>query len=256
MAYGPKPVPRAVTRIEPQKKRRRPEVKVRMASDPPTPPSEDERDDSDDEVDLASALTTYAYADPDKKKPSKTDKKFGGRTSRFWFKMETIEQETQKLKDQFKPKVLEHIDHEVQTRLDQFKLEFPQELSVNITQVREFFLKEIAPLTLAASGGLTQSRDVVQQMIGSKVDSGMLTKFEQLVNRAAVLRLGLFVLKYFDLPEEHFSTLFGGNMKQENEMSQLMTMLKENMELPRQDPRGRVDGPSPHTPRRTGPKGS
>lgn len=246
------------TSIEPEPKRKSLNRMKRWVPVEASSLDSDEFETAVDGTDDNALLDLMVIGRPDPERKSLPLRaRFGTKTSRFWFKVETAEDQVAELKEQFKPKALEHIDAEVQERLKVFKEEFPSQLAANITQVREFFLKDIAPLSLAASGGLSQSRDVVQHMVESEVDSGVMSRFEQMVNRATILRLGMFVLKYFNLPEQHLNLLFGGSMNssQETDLTRLVTMLKETMELPRQDPTGQING-SPHRPLRPNSKRS
>lgn len=186
----------------------------------------------DTEDQLTAGLSSIAY--PDKAfAPLRTEgsSRFGTRRSRFWFKLETLKEETTRRKKEVQSKQLDHIDAEVQARLTQFKSEFPPELRDNMERVREFLLKDIAPLTMAVSGGALQSRDVIQQLVGSPVDAAILSRLEQMASRAAVLKLGLFVQKYFGLPDEHLPTIFGGNLQpnggaENKELTELVQMMR------------------------------
>jgi len=226
----------------------RPKVRIRT----PIPLVRDDDDVEDAEPDMLAGRSIAHRTGPAPALPLSaspvSESRFGSRRSRFWFKLTTVADHVEVLKEQFKPKVLEHIDASVQARLNRFKVEFPPTLDTNISAIREFLLTEIAPLSLAASGGVTQAKEVVEQMTGSPVETANLDKFEQMVNRATVLRLGIFVLEHFKLPAEHLPVLFGGSMNQETDLSKLVGLLKETMDQPRQDPRGHVSGTTPSTP--------
>jgi len=182
----------------------------------------------DQEDEFTKSLLQVAYTDPTSPKATAKGSRFGKRNSKFWFQVESIEEEVKRRKAQFKPKVLEHVDEAIESRLKPFKDEFPRELRANINAVREFFLKEVAPLTVAASAGTSQAREVVERLMKTKVDTSVLSRFENMVGRAAVIKMGLYVLEYFHLPPEHLSALFGGNVhQQDGELQQVLKMLAE-----------------------------
>lgn len=132
------------------------------------------------------------------------------RSSRFWHRVEATTQENiNELKASVKPKKLEHIDAPIERRTALYKKELPPMLKTNIRQIREFFLKEIAPLTFAVGGGVIQSRAVAERTIESGVDSSMFSRFEQMVGRAATLRMAHYVLDMFALPPSFLNDVIG-----------------------------------------------
>ena len=175
----------------------------------------------DQEDQLLTALTTLAYAD----KPVNNK----ARTSRFWFQVETTSQMVEKKKKSLSRKPIEHIDAEVEARLLTYETELSPVLKDKITKVREFFLTEIAPLTFATAGGSLQSKAVAERMLETEVDPAIFNRFENMVNRAATIKLALFVLDYFGLPQSHFNSLIG-NGRPDSEMSQLITELTKTQD--------------------------
>jgi hypothetical protein len=132
------------------------------------------------------------------------------RTSRFWHTVEATTQENiDSLKASIKPKQLEHIDAPIERRALRYKKELPPLLKTNIRHIREFFLTEIAPLTFAVGGGVIQSRAVAERTIESGVDSSMFARFEQMVGRAATLRMAHYVLDMFELPPAFLNDIIG-----------------------------------------------
>jgi hypothetical protein len=179
----------------------------------------------DQEDQFTKSLLNVAYPDR-KENPEKNQvSRFGTRISRFWFRMESAKEETERRKKDFKPKELEHFDAEIEARLKNFVGEFPPELRKNLTTIREFFLKEVAPYTVAASAGTGQAKAVVERMLKTEVDSSLLGRFENMVNRAATIKLGIFVLNYFNLPIEHLSSMFGAPKGQQSD-SELNKVIK------------------------------
>lgn len=150
------------------------------------------------------------------------------RSSRFWFDMETTAQYVESQKETLKTKTIEHVDQEVVDRVALYKDELSPSLKEKIAKIREFFLLEIAPLTLAASGGTTQARDVAQRTLGIEIDSAMFGRFETMVNKAATLRLSKFVASLFSLPEESASALIGSFQQQPSTLDpQLQSIMSE-----------------------------
>ena len=161
--------------------------------------------------------------------PEEIQPKENTRASRFWIK--TVNSDiVEEQKVLLKPKSLDHVDKDIEDRLAKYKLEIPKVLNNNIVSVREFFLREIAPLTMASSGGTLQSREVASRLLDTDIDSSIFGRFDNMVNRAAVVKMAIFVLKYFDLPEEHFGALIGntspgGTTPIETEVKKIMEQL-------------------------------
>jgi hypothetical protein len=164
---------------------------------------------------------------PDKTTPSS---KTASRASRFWFTLETTSEVVASRKRKLAPKAVEHIDAEITDRLKTYEKELSPVLKARIAQVREFFLTEIAPLTLATAGGAIQSRAVAERMLDTEVDSAIFARFENMVNRAATIKLGIFVLDYFGLPPTHFDALVGStpHPKGSSELSQVLDAIQTN----------------------------
>lgn len=183
----------------------------------------------DQEDALTQGLLTVAYstvpAEPVKKKVSR----FGRRESRFWFRLESEHEKLEARKATFQAPVLEHIDDAVTTRLKTFKKEVPEALRSGIEEVREFFLTEIAPLTLAAPGGTLQARDVAERMFSTTIDTGIFARFDNMVNCATTIKVARFVLAYFDLPEEFLPMLLGNRVQPQDSDTQKLLQLMKTM---------------------------
>lgn len=126
------------------------------------------------------------------------------RASRFFF---TLDEPIEERKKKFTPKKLTHVDHEVTERTRRYKSEVPPALRSKIEMIREFFLTEIAPITMAASGGTGQAKQVVERFLDDKVDTTLLAAFENMSLRAAKIKLSLFVLELFDLDKQFLDEL-------------------------------------------------
>lgn len=158
-----------------------------------------------------------------------SESRFGQRRSRFWFKLQTLEEETRIRKEQIKKPQLEHLDADIQARLDTFKDELPPKLQANLERVREFFLRDISPLTLAISAGAKQGREVIERLTGSEVDPSTISKFQQMMGRASTFKMAQFVLSYFDLGPEFLNQIVY-SQRQEDGMAQLTEMVKQLIE--------------------------
>lgn len=149
--------------------------------------------------DFISALSTVAYAGLDIDELEIVDDTKP--KSRFFFQVsESISQHVKKRAVKMKPKKLQHIDQVITDRLKTYKKEVPAELTNNIEQVREFFLKTIGPLTLAGGPGTIQARDVVQRLLNSEVDGQLFAKFDRMSEAAVTMVMAKFIAKYYRLP--------------------------------------------------------
>jgi hypothetical protein len=150
--------------------------------------------------DLLAALSEMAYATtPRKDVVIKKEKRF---KSRFFFVLsDSIADEVEKSKKKVVKKELDHIDDEVETRLKELRRKMPKELEANIKAVREFFLTEIGPRTLAGGAGSVQAKEVVQRLLGTPVDGTQFAKFERMSHEAVNIRMAKFIARYYKLPQ-------------------------------------------------------
>jgi hypothetical protein len=155
--------------------------------------------------DIAAQLGTIATASkPDASREVIT---LGARKykSRFFFVLDdTMDQH----KEKYKPKKLIHVDADLDERATLYRKEMTPELKSKIERIREFFLKDIAPLTMASAGGALQAQKVVERYVDGKVDTTMVSSFDQMVQRAARIKLSHFVLDLFELPHSMMDELF------------------------------------------------
>jgi hypothetical protein len=151
---------------------------------------------------LLASLSNIAFAVP--RTPVKTKSK---RKSKFFFRLKSLSEEVQERAEQFTPKVMEHIDAAVEGRLKDYKKELPPELSTHIDRVREFFLTELGPKTLAGVAGAAQAKDIVQKMLGTEVDPGTFVRYERMMNTAVNVSMARFIVDYLGLPKKVASHL-------------------------------------------------
>jgi len=147
---------------------------------------------------ILSALSELAYAMPSPKAQAEPQKK--RRKSRFFFVLsDSIYTEVQKRSSITRRKELVPIDHEIEARLKGYRKEAPSKIEANIEAVREFFLKEVGPLTMAGSAGATQAQQVVQRLLNTEVDGTLFAKFDRMSATAANIKMSKFIARYYGL---------------------------------------------------------
>lgn len=161
------------------------------------------KEEQDD--DLLSSLTNIAYATPqpliEQSKHVKNTKT--NRKSRFFFTpTESFSAEVNRSKKAVKKPntALTVLDAEVESRQKAYSKELHDALKFNIETVREFFLSEIGPLTLAAQAGTVQASQVMQRVLNTEIDSQIFLQFERMVGKASTLKMARFIAKYLELP--------------------------------------------------------
>src|SRR6185437_11219069 len=154
---------------------------------------------------LLAAITNLGT--PLDKKPKKQRSKDSwtkvgeGRRSRFFYTPTTsFQEEVEHRKQIAEPKEIELVDQQVEERLKTYEEELPPKLDHNIIKVREFWLKEIAPLTLAAQSGSAQAQDVVQRTLNAPVDQMPFRKFQLMIEHATTIKMAQYIAKYLGIP--------------------------------------------------------
>lgn len=147
---------------------------------------------------LLAALSDIAYSDPHVPLLQDVPAKY---SSRFFFTIsESMTDYVKGRQAKVKPKQMVHIDSEIEKRLTAYKGELPEQLKSNISAVREFFLTEIAPLSLSSGAGAIQAKEIAQRMLGTEIDSTQFDKFERMGQAAVNIRMAKFVANYYSLP--------------------------------------------------------
>lgn len=155
--------------------------------------------DDNDEDGLLFTLSNPAFAN---KKPEPLPNS-SRRKSRFFFNIQpTLANEAKARAKALAPKTLEHVDDNILKRLREYRKELPPELAANIDKIREFFLMEISPLTLAVTPGADQATDVIQKLLGSNLDGAVMLQFERMLRKGVDIKISKYVTKYLGLPEE------------------------------------------------------
>jgi len=153
----------------------------------------------DNEDQALAAISELAYAAPEELTVEHEEKRF---KSRFFFVLsESVHKEVERNRGKFQKKELVVIDAEIDKRVKSYRKEAPNKIAGNINAVREFFLQEIGPLTLAGSAGTIQAQQVVQRMLNTEVDGTQFSKFERMSAEAVNIRMAKFIAKYYSLPK-------------------------------------------------------
>lgn len=130
------------------------------------------------------------------------------RRSRFFYKPTlSFKEDIEQRKKISLPKEVQIVDKQIEDRKASYKDELPPLLNKNIEGVREFWLKEIAPLTLAAQAGSEQAKDVVQRILDAPIDETPFARFHYMLTTATSLKMARFISKYFKLPLNTAQTL-------------------------------------------------
>lgn len=164
-----------------------------------------------DADELLSSLTVMAYPTEANQPPVKTTKKKkkverGSKTtterrSRFFYRpTKSFDEELNARKKTVEPHALKIITEEVDTRRAVYADELPSILQTNIETVREFFLKDLGPLTLATQAGSAQAREVVQRTLNAEIDNAPFAQFERMVATASQIKMARYIAKYMGLP--------------------------------------------------------
>lgn len=153
-------------------------------------------DDDDDTDDLLSNLSVTATATP-QEKPSFVPK----RKSQFFFTLTpALVLETEARKKVLEAKKLVHVDADLVKRAKNYRKELPPDLSANLDEIREFFLQELAPLTLAVQPGSAQALEIVERTIKGAIDPGFILQFERMLVKGVNMKMSRFIAAYLKLP--------------------------------------------------------
>src|SRR5271168_1882871 len=160
------------------------------------------KEEQDD--DLLASLTSIAYATP-QPYSEEVENASSKRKSRFFFKpTQSFSEEISKSKRAVAKRdlsALTILDAEVEGRRATYSKELPKALQSNIEKVREFFLKDIGPLALAAQAGTVQASQVMQLTLNTEIDGQAFSQFERMVSKASTIKMARFIAKYLNLPQ-------------------------------------------------------
>lgn len=169
-------------------------------------------------------------------------KKNPDRKSAFFFRPSaSFDAEIRQQQEAAKPKKLKHADREIVQRTRKLRRELPPVLSQNIDEVRELFLQQIAPLTLAAQTGTVQARTVAQRLLKTEIGSQPFVQFERMVEVGTQIQMAKFVAKYMGLPAREWRNILEA-------ISPKNTQPREVLFMPSQAPQGSMQAPQPPKP--------
>lgn len=161
------------------------------------------------------------------------------RKSSFFFRpSESFDAEIRKQQEAVKPKKLKHADREIVQRTRKLRREMPPVLSQNIDEVRELFLQQIAPLTLAAQSGTMQARTVAQRLLKTEIGSQPFVQFERMVEVGAQIQMAKFVAKYMGLPAREWRSILESIAPKQQQPREILF-------VPGQQPQGPLQAPQP-----------
>ena len=119
--------------------------------------------------------------------------------SRFIFEVE--EDFVAEMRAANAPKVVVADNQEVLARVAKLEKVLPPELKGNIALVRNFFLQEVAPLTLALGTGVDHAQEVIKKVAGVDLEPSTFVKFEKMAHAAVHIRMAAFLENYLKLPK-------------------------------------------------------
>jgi hypothetical protein len=94
---------------------------------------------------------------------------------------------------------MQHIDQEVEDRLKSYEKELSATLEQNIEKVREFFLKEIDPLSLGIQGGTAQVHALMTRIFPDGIDTEQFVQFVHMAKQARKIKMANFITGYMGL---------------------------------------------------------
>ncbi len=96
-------------------------------------------------------------------------------------------------------KAMQHIDQEVEDRLKTYEKELSISLEKNIEAVREFFLKDIDPLSLGIQGGTAQVHSLMTRIFPDGIDTEQFVQFVHMAKQARKIKMANFIASYMGL---------------------------------------------------------
>lgn len=172
--------------------------------------------------------------------------------SRFFFRINpSIAEHIRLLRAQeqlSKPSPSEPLNEHIEKRSKEFKQGIAPSLAKRIDKVREYFLEELSPLTMAAQAGSDQAKEVLQVALDSEVEPAVLQHFETMMRYGVQIKMARFIAKYLNLKEDDARVLLeklgarGKGNSPNNQYTALMDALKDTMSAPPEHPAGNVPG--------------
>lgn len=120
------------------------------------------------------------------------------RRSRFFFIL--TEDDLAERKKAVAKKEVALVDEDLNRMELKVRTELPLELEKNANKIRDFFLRELSPRTLAIETGLNQAITILKRN-GVDVDQSVPLMFLRMAQEGSAIRLSRFLETYLELPE-------------------------------------------------------
>lgn len=173
-----------------------------------------EEDQADDILSALTVIGTPLKERSPDEKPVTAKPRRHHRSKFFYTPTTSFIEEVQDRKKEAQNPVLDIMDAEVEKRKAEYAKEFPPQLSKFIILVREFFLKEIGPRTLAAQAGSSQAKEVVQRLLDTEIDNKPFAQFERMLTEANRIKMARYIAQYMKLPQTVVSQLLNSTAPQ------------------------------------------
>lgn len=128
--------------------------------------------------------------------------------SRFFFRVD--KEDTINIREEDVP-----VNSDLVKATDDAQSSLPARMAPLVNDVRDFFVNELAPLTLAGITGAQQARAALAEVLGVEVDATTEVKFRSLLARAIDIKLASYVKNYMNLSEDE-ATLLLDTLKPRN----------------------------------------
>lgn len=183
------------------KDKAKPAARKRSPASPVTKSDENASDD------LLSAITNLGKLNKTPL-PGRLQAGEADRRSRFWYRPTISFSEDVTLRKRASvPQEAQPMIDEIDRRIKTYSKELPPDLEANMIDVREFWLKEIAPLTLPAQAGSEHARSVITGVLGSDIDVTSFMQFQRMMGEAAKLKIAKFLTQYMGLDPSQVEVL-------------------------------------------------
>ena len=158
---------------------------------------------------IATPLPQKTIVKVPKRTPGPPPNPVGRFTSRFFVK--DVSDIVADMKAANKPRRLEPDNKELSEFETRAKKTLPKLTQPNIKRVRQFFIEELAPLTMAVGAAVFQAKAVLKATTGEDPDPSAFANFERMAKSAVNLRMAQFLQDYLSLPAEAVSLLLESN---------------------------------------------
>jgi hypothetical protein len=149
---------------------------------------------------VLSGLTNRAYGGGQKPitRPVRTRRE---KNPFFYYRTESFAEAVGIQKASIEPQqqAMQHIDQEVEDRLKTYEKELSASLEKNIEAVREFFLKDIDPLSLGIQGGTAQVHSLMTRIFPDGIDTEQFVQFVHMAKQARKIKMANFIAGYMGL---------------------------------------------------------